>query len=84
MEAMERQKELEPTINSTNGADNPLQEQSSVSCSQHEELEGDDEKNEKSAEEDVVDIDTNSWRKEDDEKKEDETVNVSSFYFVFS
>lgn len=75
-EAMERQRELDPTIGDTNGMDSTLEEQSAISSSSRERHSQEvEEEEEKPAKEEVADTDTNSWRKEEEETKEDEKVN---------
>lgn len=78
-EALERQKELDPTIGTANGTDSRLEEQSSISSSTRRK---DDEeaKEEKAAPKEVTHTDSNSWRKEEDDKKED--VFVCLYFYV--
>lgn len=63
-EAMERQKELDPTIGDSNGTDGTLEEQSAISSSRERHPQ-EEEEEEKPAKEEVADTDTNSWRKEE-------------------
>lgn len=70
-EALERQKDLDPTVDTPNGTDSTQEEQSSFtngSTQQNaEEVDG-------KKEEEVAKTETNSWSRVEDDKKEDGKV----------
>lgn len=82
-EALERQKELDPTIGTANGTDSRLEEQSSISSSTQRRKEDEEAKEEKAAPEEVTHTDTNSWRKEEEDKKEDVDVKMCFMFCLF-
>lgn len=73
-EALERQKELEPTVGTPNGTDGTQDEQSSFTNGNTQQDAEDADGKKKSVQEEVAKTDTNSWSRQGDEKKEDGKV----------